>query len=47
MKSDAGSGGAGNSHVWFGYTDNLRVGTYGFGTKSVTESNNNATAEKY
>lgn len=31
-------------HFWAGYTDTSRVGTYGFGTRSVNESNNNVVA---
>jgi hypothetical protein len=31
-------------HFWAGFTDTSRVGTYGFGTRSVNESNNNDVA---
>jgi len=31
-------------HMWMGYTDTLRKGTYGYGTEQVGDSNNNVAA---
>jgi hypothetical protein len=45
--SARGPGGASSSHLWIGYTDTLRSGTYGFGTESDNESNNNIVAIDY
>jgi hypothetical protein len=42
-----GTGVAGKSHLWVGYTDTSRLGLYGFGTESVNESNNNLTVVTY
>lgn len=36
-----------NGHLWIGYTDTSRSGSYGYGTQSLHESNNNVVAEDY